>query len=357
MGPVMIMAGGTGGHVFPALAVARRLRELGGEVFWLGTPTGLEARLVPEQGIPMEWIPIQGLRSSGLRRWLRAPFQMTRALLRVALVIRRRRPAVALGMGGFVAGPGGLMARLLGVPLVIHEQNRIPGLTNQWLARLATRVFEAFPDSFPAARRAQTCGNPVRPEIAALAPPEQRFADRQGPLRLLVLGGSLGALALNETVPRALALLPPEHRPRVRHQAGAATLAAAQAAYAASAVEAEVCPFIADMAEAYGWADLVLARAGALTLSELAAAGVGALLVPYPHAVDDHQTRNASWLVEAGAAYLLPQGELTPAGLAAVLAELGADRPRVLKLAQAARAQARTTAAEVVARACLEVAR
>jgi UDP-N-acetylglucosamine--N-acetylmuramyl-(pentapeptide) pyrophosphoryl-undecaprenol N-acetylglucosamine transferase len=356
MGPVMVMAGGTGGHVFPALAVAEQLRAAGCEVFWLGTPQGLEARLVPERGIPVEWIPVQGLRGSGLRRLLQAPLRLALALYRAFLVIRRRRPFCALGMGGFAAGPGGLMAWLLGVPLVVHEQNRIPGLTNRWLGRLATRVFEAFPGSFPEARRAHACGNPVRPEIAALPPPRERFAGRRGPLRLLVLGGSQGARVLNERVPEALALLPAEQRPEVRHQAGPQTLEAARAAYAAADVSAAVTPFIADMADAYGWADLVVTRAGALTLSELAAAGLGALLVPFPHAVDDHQTRNAAWLVEAGAARLLPQAALDAPRLAAALGPFLEGREQALTLAEAARRLAMTEAAATVAQACLDLA-
>jgi UDP-N-acetylglucosamine--N-acetylmuramyl-(pentapeptide) pyrophosphoryl-undecaprenol N-acetylglucosamine transferase len=357
MGPVMVMAGGTGGHVFPALAIARTLRERGAEVFWLGTEQGLEARLVPAAGFPIEWIPVEGLRGRGWLRLFKAPFRLSLALLRAFQVIRRRRPVAALGMGGFAAGPGGLVARLLDIPLVVHEQNRVPGLTNQWLARWAIRVFEAFPGSFPPARGALACGNPVRPEIAALKPPEQRFAGRSGPLRLLVLGGSRGARALNRVMPEALALVQPELRPRVRHQAGDRTLEEALAAYREQGVEADICAFIDDMAEAYGWADLVIGRAGALTLSELAAAGVGAVLVPYPHAVDDHQTRNAAWLVEGGAALLLPQHRLSAAHLAGLLTPLAQGRDRLLEMARRARALAQTRAADTVADACLEVAK
>jgi UDP-N-acetylglucosamine--N-acetylmuramyl-(pentapeptide) pyrophosphoryl-undecaprenol N-acetylglucosamine transferase len=355
MGPVMVMAGGTGGHVFPALAVAVRLRAAGREVFWLGTPQGLEARLVPQQGIPLERLSVEGLRGTGLRRWLAAPLRLGRALVQAFRVIRRRRPEVALGMGGFAAGPGGLMAWLLGVPLVVHEQNKIPGMTNRWLARLAVRVFEAFPGSFPASRGAQACGNPVRQEIVDLPAPRARWAARSGPLRLLVLGGSQGARALNELVPAALARLSLESRPQVRHQAGMLTLEAAQAAYRDCGVAAEVTAFIPDMAAAYGWADLVVARAGALTLSELAAAGLGALLVPFPHAVDDHQTHNAAWLVEAGAARLLPQARLTVERLVSELRPFLEDRGRALALAEAARTQAKTAAAETLARVCLEL--
>jgi UDP-N-acetylglucosamine--N-acetylmuramyl-(pentapeptide) pyrophosphoryl-undecaprenol N-acetylglucosamine transferase len=349
------MAGGTGGHVFPALAVADRLRDQGMEVFWIGTHQGLEARLVPARGFPMEWLSVGGLRGKGLTTLVAAPWRLLRALAQAAGILRRRRPQVVLGMGGFASGPGGLMARLLGIPLVIHEQNRVPGLTNQWLSRIATRVFEAFPGSFPARRGAVACGNPVRPEIAALRAPAERMAGRAAPRRLLVLGGSLGAQVLNETVAPAVAALPAELRPQIRHQAGERTLAVAETAYAQAGVAAEVVPFIDDMAAAYAWADLVVCRAGALTVSELAAAGVGSVLVPYPHAVDDHQTGNARYLVKAGAARLLPQARLHPRSLAAVFAELLADPARLLALAEAARGRATPDAAERIAAACWEV--
>lgn len=352
---VAIMAGGTGGHVFPALAVANLLRAQGMDVFWIGTRRGLEARLVPAQGYPVEWIGIEGLRGKGVRTWLTAPWRLVAALRQAAEILRRRRPSLALGMGGFASGPGGLMARLLGLPLVIHEQNRVPGLTNQWLSRIATRAFEAFPGSFPKARGALACGNPVRPEILAIAPPVQRLAGRGAPRRLLVLGGSLGAKVLNETLAAAVATLPAEQRPQVRHQAGELTLEAARIAYAQAGVDAEVIPFIADMASAYAWADLVVCRAGALTVSELAAAGVAAVLVPYPFAVDDHQTGNARVLADAGGARLMPQRELTPAALGAVLGELLGDPARLLAMAEAARGRAEPAAAERIAAACWEV--
>lgn len=354
---LMVMAGGTGGHVFPALAVAERLREQGMEVTWVGTRQGMEARLVPSRGFELDCIPISGLRGKGRAALLVAPLRLAGALWAAGRVLLRRRPHVVLGMGGFASGPGGLMAWLLRRPLVIHEQNRIPGLTNQWLARLADRVFEAFPGSFPAERRAQACGNPVRPEIAALAPPAERLAGRAGPPRLLVLGGSLGAKALNETLPPALAGLPPEVRPEVRHQCGERTLDIARAAYAAAGVEAELVPFIDDMAQAYGWADLVVCRAGALTVSELAAAGVGAILVPYPFAVDDHQVANARVLSEAGAARLVRQRDLTVTALTELLATLLADRKTLLAMAEAARACAAPQALERIAAACWEVAK
>ncbi|EGW54665.1 UDP-N-acetylglucosamine--N-acetylmuramyl-(pentapeptide) pyrophosphoryl-undecaprenol N-acetylglucosamine transferase [endosymbiont of Tevnia jerichonana (vent Tica)] len=351
----MVMAGGTGGHVFPALAVAQWLQQQGCGVFWLGTPGGMESRLIPHYGIEIEQVEIKGVRGTGLKRRLAAPFVLLRALWQVSVILRRKRPALVLGMGGFVSGPGGLMAWVMRIPLVIQEQNAVPGLTNRLLAPLARRVFEAFPGSFDAARRALNSGNPVRAEITALAAPAERFAARSGPLRLLVLGGSLGAQALNETVPKALALLEPAQRPQVRHQAGERNFVVAQQAYRDLGISAEVKPFEEDMAAAYGWADLVICRAGALTISELAAAGLGAILVPYPHAVDDHQTRNAAFLVNAGAAQLLPQSELDAADLADRLSRLSADRGELMKMAGAARALAQPDAAERVGRACLEV--
>jgi UDP-N-acetylglucosamine--N-acetylmuramyl-(pentapeptide) pyrophosphoryl-undecaprenol N-acetylglucosamine transferase len=318
----------------------------------------MEARLVPQRGFAIEWIGIEGLRGKGLTTLALAPFRLAAALWQAGKILRRRRPAAVLGMGGFASGPGGLMARVLGLPLVIHEQNRVPGLTNQWLARIAARVFEAFPGSFPPERGAVACGNPVRAEIAALPTPQERLGGRlggPGPRHLLVLGGSLGALVLNETVPAALAQIPSASRPQVRHQAGERTLAEAEQAYARSGVTAEVTPFIADMAEAYGWADLVVCRAGALTVSELAAVGLPAILVPYPHAVDDHQTGNARFLSEAGAAQLIPQPELTPDKLAGHLSALLGNPAVLLAMAQAARAKAQPDAAGRVAAACREV--
>ncbi len=354
---VMVMAGGTGGHVFPALAVAEELRGRGHEVFWLGVPGSFEARLVPQHGFPMEWVQVRGLRGNGVARWVAAPLQLLRALFQAGMAVRRVRPQLVLGMGGFVTGPGGVVAKLFGIPLVIHEQNAVPGFTNRILAHIASKVAEAFPRSFPASVRASLTGNPVRPEIAALPVPEVRFAARSGPLRLLILGGSLGAQALNETLPLALAKLPQALRPLVRHQAGRGKAEATQAAYEAAAVEGEVSEFISDMAEAYGWADLAVCRAGALTLTELAAAGLGAILVPYPHAVDDHQTRNGEYLAGAGAARLIPQSALDPVGLAGLLNELLTDRTQVAAMAQAARKLARPAATAEVADMCEELIR
>lgn len=351
---VMVMAGGTGGHLFPALAVAQWLSREGCRITWLGSARSMEARLIPEYGYPLEQIQVRGIRGVGLPRRLWAPLEVVRALWQAWRVLRRNRPHLVLGMGGFVSGPGGMMARLLRIPLVIQEQNAVPGLTNRLLARFATRVFEAFPDSFAADLGAELSGNPVRREIIDLPTPGERFASRDGAIRLLVLGGSLGARALNQMVPEALAQLPPERRPEVRHQAGEKLYEEAQAAYRAAGVTAQVKAFEREMADAYGWADLVICRAGALTVSELAAAGVGAILVPYPHAVDDHQTHNARFLVEAGAALLMPQHELTAEALAASLNSLLAARPALLRMAEAARALALPDAAGEVGRACLE---
>ena len=356
MGPrVMVMAGGTGGHVYPALAVADELRARGMEVFWMGAPDSFEAAVVPARGYRMEWVSIRGLRGSGVGRWLAFPFRLSKALFQSLGILRRNRPRLVVGMGGFVAGPGGLMARLLGIPLVIHEQNAFPGLTNQWLSRLATRVLEAFPGSFPPARGARLTGNPVRPEIAALPVPEQRLAGRSQPVRLLVLGGSLGAQALNEQLPRALSLIAAPNRPRVRHQAGDSKLQATRQAYRNAGVKAQVEAFIEDMVEAYGWADLVVCRAGALTIAELAVAGVPAILVPYPHAVDDHQTRNARFLSTAGAALLLPQNEMTAERMAERMMPLLEDSRKRLEMASTARRLGLPEATRRVADVCSEV--
>lgn len=355
--PVLVMAGGTGGHVFPALAVAAELRARGVPVVWLGSRSGLEARLVPAHGYPVEWLEVAGLRGKGWTRRLAAPLMLVRALWQAARVLRRLRPRLVLGFGGYVSGPAGLMARLLGVPLLIHEQNAIAGYTNRILARLATRVCEAFPGAFPAARAAVATGNPVRAAIAQLPPPAARGAAHAGRPRLLVIGGSQGALALNRLVPQALARLPDEARPAVVHQAGGQMLAEAQAAYREAGVEARLEPFIDDMAAAYAAADLVVCRAGALTVAELAAAGVASLLVPFPYAVDDHQTANGRFLERTGAARVLPQATLSAESLAGELAALLPDRARLLAMALAARSLARPEAARSVAELGLAVAR
>lgn len=354
---VMVMAGGTGGHVFPALAVAQRLKELGCEVTWLGTPDSFEARTVPQYGFRIDWVDSFRLRGQGMASLLLAPFRLLRAMGQAWRVLRRRRPQVMLGMGGFVTGPGGLVSLLAGVPLVIHEQNTIPGMTNRYLARIARRVFEAFPGSFPAGMHPEAVGNPVRAEIAELPAPAERFAERSGPCRLLVLGGSLGAQALNEMLPEALALLPEHRRYEVHHQAGRDKLEATQAAYDKAGVRARVTDFVLDMAGAYAWADLVICRAGALTISELTATGVASILVPFPYAVDDHQTLNARFLSEAGAARLLPQNELDAESLAVMLGDYCDNRDQLLAMAEKARGLARVHATEQVAAACMEIAR
>ncbi|MBT8136656.1 MAG: undecaprenyldiphospho-muramoylpentapeptide beta-N-acetylglucosaminyltransferase [Gammaproteobacteria bacterium] len=356
MTSVMIMAGGTGGHVYPALAVARRMAEQSCEVSWLGTRTGLEARVVPEAGIAIDWLKVSGLRGRGLMSWLLAPFVLVRAVWQAARAIRRRRPAVVLGMGGFVAGPGGIAAWLLRRPLVIHEQNAVAGLTNRLLAPFAKTVIEAFPGSFDERRGAQAVGNPVRREIVGMPTPRERFAVRSGRPNLLVLGGSQGALALNEIVPRAIALIESVDRPQVWHQCGARTHNVAEKAYAQYGIDVRLSEFIEDMPAAYGWADLVVCRAGALTIAELAAAGVGALLVPYPLSIDDHQTLNARYLEAAGAGMIVAQSELTPELLATALEKLLSDRQRLLDMAEAARRVAQPDATESVVQACLQVA-
>jgi len=355
-GPVLIMAGGTGGHVFPALAVARVLRADGHEVVWLGTRQRIEARLVPAAGFPIEWFDIEGLRGRGVAGWLAAPVKLLRAVSQALAVLRRVRPAVAFGGGGFASGPGGLAAWLTRTPLVIHEQNAAAGMTNRWLARLADTVAEAFPGSFPGRRDVITTGNPVRSEIASLPPPEQRFAGRSGRLKLLVFGGSQGAGVLNRVVPQALAMLPDALRPRVLHQTGAAQLDQTTALYRELGVEADVRAFIEDMAAAYGEADFAVTRSGS-TVSELAAAGLGAVLVPLAIAMDDHQTRNAGFLVAAGGALVIPEAQFTPERLAGELLGLfegGRDLP--LAMARAGRSVAITDAAERLAGLCVAAA-
>jgi UDP-N-acetylglucosamine--N-acetylmuramyl-(pentapeptide) pyrophosphoryl-undecaprenol N-acetylglucosamine transferase len=350
----LVMAGGTGGHVFPALAVANALRDRGFPVTWMGTRTGLEARLVPEAGFPVEWVDVGGVRGKSAATRIAAPLRIARAVSHAAGVIRRVNPAVVLGMGGFASGPGGIAAWLTRRPLIVHEQNAIAGMTNKVLARFAARVLEAFPGSFPPSVRARAVGNPVRPEIAALAEPAVRLADRTGPVRLLVLGGSQGALRINQLLPDALAGLDAGLRPEIRHQAGALHHEAARAAYAAAGVAADVQPFFADMADAYGWADLVFCRSGALTVSELAAAGLGSILVPFPAAVDDHQTLNARYLVDPGAALLAPEHTLDPARVRSLLEPLLADRERLNTMAGIARGLARPAALEEITGTCLE---
>lgn len=345
------MAGGTGGHIYPAIAVAEALKAHGWKVVWLGSRAGLEATIVPQHGYRIEYIRFGGLRGKGPVRFALLPMNLLFAFWQSVRVIFRVRPDVVLGMGGYIAFPGGMMAALLRRPLVLHEQNAIAGLANRVLAEVADRVLVAFPDAL---RKAVWTGNPVRAAIARLAQPDERFAGRSGALALLVVGGSLGAKALNETLPRALALIPAAARPSVMHQAGRQHMDELQRLYSESAVQAEVVPFIEDMAQAYAAADVVVCRAGATTVAELAAAGVASVLVPFPHAVDDHQTANARFLSEAGAAVLLPQTELTARRLADVIE--GFTRARLLEMARKARALGKPDAAAEVARHCMAIA-
>jgi UDP-N-acetylglucosamine--N-acetylmuramyl-(pentapeptide) pyrophosphoryl-undecaprenol N-acetylglucosamine transferase len=353
----MILAGGTGGHIFPGLAVARALRARAVPVLWLGADGGMETRLVPANDLPIRTIAVRGLRGKGLASTLAAPLVLLRSLWQALGVLRAERPRAVLSFGGFAAGPGGLAAWLLRRPLIVHEQNRAPGMTNRILARLARRVLCGFPDSFPGVDE-ETVGNPVRAEIAALPPPAVRFASRDAatPLRLLVLGGSQGARALNTAIPKVAAALQGAHRLEIRHQCGEKMLDDARAAYAAAGVAASVEPFITDMAAAYGWADLVIGRAGALTIAELCAAGVGSILVPFPGAVDDHQARNAEFLAERGGGDWLRQDGGLEAGLELRLRAALGDRARLLAMAEAARAAAYPQAAERVADIALEEA-
>ncbi len=349
---IMVMAGGTGGHVFPGLAVADFLHARGWRVVWMGNPEGMEARLVPTRGYEMAWVRFAALRGKGLLRKLLLPVNLLRAFWQALRELSRVKPNVVLGMGGYVTFPGGMMAALSGRPLVVHEQNSVAGLANRVLAGVADRILSGFPGVL---KQGVWTGNPVRADIASLPQPAQRYAARSGPLNVLVVGGSLGAQALNDAVPRALTLIPEAERPRVTHQSGARQIDQLRAAYAVAGVEAELLPFIDDMAARYAAADLVICRAGALTVAELAAAGVASVLVPFPHAVDDHQTGNARFLAGAGAAILLPQSELTPQKLAALLREL--TREMLAAMAEKARAQARPEATRAVAEVCMEIAR
>ena len=350
MKTVLVMAGGTGGHIFPGIAIAECLRGRGWEVVWLGNPDGMEARLVPARGYRTEWIRFGALRGKGLMRKLLLPFNLLRGCWQAWRVLARVRPDVVVGMGGYITFPAGLVAVLTGRPLVLHEQNSIAGLANKVLARVAARVLTGFADALPGGR--WVC-IPVRDEIVAVAVPEKRFAEREGPLRLLVVGGSLGAAALNDAVPRALAMIPSERRPKVVHQAGEKQIDALRTAYAEAGVEGDLRPFIDDMAAAYAEADLVICRAGALTVAELAAAGVASLLVPFPYAVDDHQSANAAFLSTREAAWLIPQTALDPKKLAEILSEV--ERCQLLHMAEKARAQARPLAAGDVADVCEEL--
>jgi len=354
--PVLIMAGGTGGHIFPGLAVAAALRARDVPVLWLGAEGGMENRIVPEHRVTLRTLHVKGLRGKGLLQRVAAPWMLARALLGAWRVLREANPRSVLSMGGYVAGPGGIAAWLQRRPLLVHEQNRIVGFTNRVLARCARRVMSGFSDAFPARANAEWTGNPVRAEIAALPAPAVRFAYRSGAPRVLVLGGSLGARTLNLGLPNAFSRIPADRRPEVLHQCGAAHVEATRAVYARVDVQATVEPFIADMAAAYAWADLVICRAGALTLAELAAAGLGAILMPFPYAVDDHQTRNAEGFVAIGAAELVQDRDFDASRFAGMLERLLRDPDKRLAMANAARTLAKPDAADVIAQRCMEVA-
>jgi UDP-N-acetylglucosamine--N-acetylmuramyl-(pentapeptide) pyrophosphoryl-undecaprenol N-acetylglucosamine transferase len=351
---VLIMAGGTGGHVFPALACAREFQARGYTVHWLGTARGIENELIPAAGLPLHLIKVSGLRGKGFVSLLKAPFVLLNALLQARQLIRELQPVCVLGMGGYVTGPGGLAAKLAGVPLIIHEQNAVAGTANRSLAPFANRICEAFPNTFASTAKLRTTGNPVREELF-LETPRQSLKKR--PAHLLVLGGSLGAEPLNKLLPAALSLLDVQVRPQVFHQCGKQHELVTTERYKAAGVAAEVAPFISNMAQAYGWADLVVCRAGALTVSELAAAGLPSLLLPLPHAIDDHQTRNAGYLAKQGAAVLLTQASTSAADLAASLSEVLMHTDRLNTMASTARRLAKPDATRTVVNICLEVAR
>jgi UDP-N-acetylglucosamine--N-acetylmuramyl-(pentapeptide) pyrophosphoryl-undecaprenol N-acetylglucosamine transferase len=348
------MAGGTGGHIFPGLAVADALRARDIPVRWLGAEGGMETRTVPAAGIDLDVVAISGLRGKGLMRWVSMPFMLLRAVWKARRLLEANRPGCAISFGGYAAAPGGIAAWTKRIPVVVHEQNRIPGMTNRLLTRFSRKILQGFPGTFPEQMSAIDSGNPVRREVAVLADPQTRFAGRQGPLRVLITGGSQGAQILNLLVPEALQILPSSVAVEIRHQAGAKRVDEAVEAYAAAGVEAEISPFINDMAEAYGWADLVICRSGALTVAELAAAGVASVLIPFAHAVDDHQTRNAEYLADAGAAVILPQATLDAQTFAKALKPLLSDRAVLLSMAVAARQKALPDAAEKVVEACQE---
>lgn len=352
---VLIMAGGTGGHVFPALAVADTLRARGVHVEWLGTDKGIEARLVPANALTLNAIDAIGLRGKHWRDWLRAPLHLWRAFRQAYQHMRRIRPDVVLGMGGFASGPGGVIAWLTRTPLVIHEQNAIAGTTNRLLARLSTRALQAFPGALPDAVAPRFVGNPLRRVIEQVPPPEQRYCAREGQGRLLIVGGSLGAKAINEMLPRALSAMPAHERPMIWHQTGAQHEVTVRKLYEGLGLEARVEPFIENMHDAYAWADVVLCRSGAMTVAEISSIGVASVLVPFPHAIDDHQTANARWLADQGAAFLLPQSDMSTERLLTLLSQIGQRRDEWLAMGMKARRLAVTDAAERVANECLEI--
>lgn len=348
----LVMAGGTGGHIFPGLAVAEALRERGWRVHWLGAPGSMEEKLVPPRGFAFEPVQFGGVRGKGPLTLVLLPMRLLRAFVQSMAVVRRVRPDVVVGLGGYITFPGGMMSVLLGKPLVLHEQNSVAGLANKVLAGVADRVFTAFPNVF---KKAQWVGNPLRAAFLSQRDPATRFAGRVGPLKLLVVGGSLGARALNAVVPKALALIAPAERPQVTHQSGARQIDELRANYAAAGVDGELTPFIEDTAQAYAEADLIVARAGASTVTEIAAVGAAALFVPFPSAVDDHQTTNARFLVDAGGGWLVQQTELTPELLAELLKNTG--RAALLERAVKAQTMQKREAVDEMVRACEELAK
>ncbi|MEE8530562.1 MAG: undecaprenyldiphospho-muramoylpentapeptide beta-N-acetylglucosaminyltransferase [Nitrosomonadaceae bacterium] len=350
---ILIMAGGTGGHVFPALAVADYMKVSGWRVVWLGTKGGMEEMLVPQKGYDIEIMDFSGLRGKNLMVWFLLPLRLLLAFWQSAKVLFQIRPDVVLGMGGYPAFPGGIMASLLNKPLLIHEQNSVPGLANKILAKFADKVLLGFPNAIRNEKKIIFSGNPVRKEISQLDIPDKRYAGRSGKLKLLIIGGSLGAQALNTIVPKMLKLIPDHMRPLVTHQAGRKHLETLKKNYAEAGVEGELLVFIENIAVQYADCDLVICRAGALTIAELTAAGIASILVPFPYAVDDHQTSNAKFLSDKDAAVLLPQNELTPQGLAQLLMEF--TREKLLGMAMKARELARPDATRLVAEACMEM--
>mgnify|MGYP001180355803 CR=1 FL=1 len=352
----MVMAGGTGGHVYPALAVAKSLLRHDINVVWLGTRTGLEARVVPAAGIEVEWIEVKGVRGSGWVRKLWLPVMLGRALFQAYAAISRRRPVALLGMGGFVAGPGGLVAWLMRLPVLIHEANTRAGLTNRVLAPLSKSVMCGFPATVGLGGRVEWTGNPVGEEFLEFPPPADHYGQHADEvLRVLVIGGSQGARILNQVLPLAMAQLRPEQRPKLVHQCGRGRSAPLERHYQQLKMEAEVSEFIDDMAAVYRQADLVICRAGAMTVAEICAAGLAALLVPYPYAAGDHQRTNANYLASRGAAIALDESNLSAQHLAQTVSELQNDRGRLLSIGENARALARLDAAQRVTAQCLEV--
>ncbi|EAT10947.1 undecaprenyldiphospho-muramoylpentapeptide beta-N-acetylglucosaminyltransferase [Bermanella marisrubri] len=356
-GNVMIMAGGTGGHVIPALSVATELREKGYKIHWLGSEHGIENDLVPDAGYSLHRIQVTGLRGNGLVRKLKAPFAIAKAVVQAYKLFKDIKPVVALGMGGFASGPGGIVARLRGVPLVLHEQNAIPGLTNKVLSKFSRQLLQAFDGTFPHSAGVKTVGNPVRSSIANLPDAEDRISQKDEPLNVLVVGGSLGAVALNDAVIAASEKLVADGIIQLWHQVGKRNYEAVKNDYHEKGIKhVRVAAFIADMAEAYQWADIVICRSGALTVSELMAGGVASILVPFPYAVDDHQTANARFLSEHNAAVLCPQAELTTEFLQRQLTHFFSNKQELIAMANAAREKAQPNAAKVVASICIEVA-